>query len=433
MDTLYIEYVLKADVSSFPDNTLLCDLDFYVSTKVGDHYEQNSLDLISCEPDLYYDTQLTVGDYNAVQSPTAYKTFTFYVLVNDIEENLMHNYSTTQPELKNINFKVDWYGNGNLYLDYFRIYDDIYRKLEDGVYDDMLVTRVNSLKSDASNLKFLYSKDEPAQPQFDSYGLVEDILGSSNCDSLITAVNKKGCWFNDDFSTDTYFHHELFEDMSEPQQIMYDMYPISSDTHWNCSPNSSQDHIQDRIQTMLVWYKNIKNLCEAESLDFLCVPQTQGVYYVDAGHFDNADRHWGTMRPPYNMQKCLQFLPLCYGADGIIDYKAISRYNYTSRNEEFDEPCDGDMDFELEDSSRDVYHRLALIDEENFPGNNGRSPQYYAIQEANHEISYIGPIVKSLEWIDAGTINTNGNYLDFEFEPYYENLVSINVSGDGFY
>ncbi|MCD4665214.1 MAG: hypothetical protein K8R68_08075, partial [Bacteroidales bacterium] len=166
-------------------------------------------------------------------------------------------------------------------------------------------------------------------------------------------------------------------------------------------------------------------------MDFLCIPQTYGVYFVEPGHFDDPDQHWGRMRPPSNMQKCLQFLPLCYGADGIIDYKFRSYYNYGSSGEESNEPINGDIGFIPEDTSRDVYHRLALIDEENFPDDDGRTPQYYAIQEANHEIQYIGPITKSLEWINAGTIDTDGEYP--EFEPYYQHLGFINVSGNGFY
>ncbi len=432
MDTLYFEFQLKIDDLSHPDDTPICDFDFYISTKEGNHYIQNNLTLNSCSP-FVYDNELSVGEYNNHDpyNPN-YKTFSFYALVDEIDENLIFDYDSYHPLLRNINFKVYWHGNGNLYLDRFRIYDDIYRKLEEGIYDNMLITRVASLKTGAPNLKFLYSKDEPAQPQFDSYRLVEDILDGSQCDSLITAVNKKGCWYG----VDNYFHHELFEYISEPEQIMFDMYPCASDTKWNCSPNITVYHIQDRIQNMMFWYKDIKEeICETENIDFFCIPQTQGVYYVEPGHFNNPDRHWGSMRPPSNMQKCLQFLPLCYGADGIVDYKLISHYNYGSRSEENNEPVEGDIDFMFEDSSRDVYHRLALIDKygDVNSGTPIRTPQYYAIQEANHEISYLGPIVKSLEWVDAGTIDTNGNYLNSEFEPYYQNLEYISVSGDGFY
>ncbi|MDO9576773.1 MAG: FlgD immunoglobulin-like domain containing protein [Candidatus Cloacimonadales bacterium] len=433
MDTLYIEYQLKIDVLSHPDDTQICDLNFYISTKEGDHYIQNPLTLHSCEPELYDDNPLTVGEYNAVQSPTAYKTFTFYALVDDIEPNLIFDYDSYHPVLKNINFKVEWYGNGNLYLDCFRIYDDIYRKLKDEVYDNMLTIRVNSLKTVASNLKFMYGKDEPSQPQFDSYRLVGNILNNSSCDSLITALDRDVSWYG----MDNYFHHELFEYMSEPEQIMFDAYPCAGYTKWNCSPNSTPDpdHIQDYIQNMMLWYKKIKELCEdpENDLEFLCIPQTHGVYYVESGHFNNPDQHWGSIRPPYNMQKCLQFLPLCYGADGIIDYKFRSSYYCGSRSEESNEPINGDIGFIPEDTSRDIYQRLALIDIENFPNNDGRSPQYYAIQEANQEINYIGPIVKLLEWKKAGTIDTNGEYPNSEYEPFHPNLESISASGEGFY
>ena len=177
MDTLYIEFQLKIDDLSHPDDTPICDLNFYIITEeeVGDStiYIQNDLSLNSCSP-FVYDNELSVGEYNNHDPYNqGYKTFTFYAIVDDIDENLIFDYDSYHPVLKNINFKVEWYGNGNLYLDCFRIYDDIYRKLEDGVYDELIVENLDIFYPLIS-LSYEEMKMILSQLQYDAFRLVVD-------------------------------------------------------------------------------------------------------------------------------------------------------------------------------------------------------------------------------------------------------------------
>jgi len=71
-----------------------------------------------------------------------YVPFTFYTIIGSIDSNLISNYGKELSFLKNINFEVYWHDKDNLYIDYFRVYDDVYNKLENGGYDDMIANNI---------------------------------------------------------------------------------------------------------------------------------------------------------------------------------------------------------------------------------------------------------------------------------------------------
>ncbi len=421
VETFFYDFSMKTDNPIPDDTTRVCRINVYV---LNDTLGKEYLPIYSFQPNLYENQILTVEDfYYAQQHPEypTYKLFTFYTPKDSIPEELIDQ-STSDRRLKNFNFEVYWYDNEDLYIDRFRIYDDIYKKLENGDYDEMIASRFNSLN--VPNLRYFYSKDEPYPPHLDSYKLVEDALNDSI--DLITAVHRIGNWAGDDYTEYKYNHHELFNTVSEPENIMFDNYPCDRLKKWNSVHSNNLGYIQCMIDRMLNWYNNVREIATNEQIPFLAIPQTYGLWLL---YPDEYNEHWGgRMRPTIEMQKCLQYLPLCYDADGIIDYKFISYYHYNAREDEleYSEPVDSGID-----ENPDEFHRLALIDKagaEN-SGHPFRTPQYYAIQQANEKIEVYGPIIKSLDWHGVGTIETVNTEMMFD-ESIADNLSSITIEDD---
>ena len=423
-ETLFYNFSMKVNDPIPGNNTEVCSVNVYV---LNDSLEKEYLPIYSFQPNLYENQILTVDDfYNAQQHPqySTYKVFTFYTPIDSIPEGLIDQ-RTSVDKLKNFNFEVYWYDNEDLYIDYFRIYDDIYKKLENGDYDNSIIARFNAL--DVPNLKFLYSKDEPYPPHLDSYKLAEDALNNSI--DLMTAVHRIGNWAGEDYTDYKYNHHELFNTVSEPENIIFDIYPCTRRLKWNGVHSDSMTYIQCTSDRMLNWYNNVREIAADEVIPFLTIPQTYGRWYLVPDEYNENWRY--TMRPTIEMQKCLQYLPLCYDADGIIDYKFISQYHYNSRENEpeYSEPVDSGI--EDYDENPEEFHRLALIDkagDEN-SGNPIRTDQYYAIQESNQKIEVYGPIIKSLDWHGVGTIQTENTDIEFDV-TIADNLTSITIEDD---
>jgi hypothetical protein len=423
-DTLYYDFVMKIENPQQDSVVPVCSLNVFVwddpDGKGGKSPQKHYLDIYSKSQS----NDLKVEDFFD-PSQTSYNTFVFHTPINSIPQNLIHNNS----KLLNLNFEVYWHNNVDLYIDFFRVYDDIYTKLENGEFDNNIRNRVKNLS--AENLKFLYSKDEPNAPQFEAYRIVKNKLSSLNVD-MITAVARISSWMGG-YTSITYNHHELFNTISESENIFFDYYPIEGKRIWNSIKyieneksvfnDYFNEYIQGRIDRMLVYYNNVRKIAADNKSDipFIAIPQTYGKYFVEANKYGE---HWGwTMLPPTAMQKCLQYLPLCYDAGGIIGYRFTSKYNYKLPGSNPAKPT--------------MYHRLALIDKKD--NKNGGNPiktnQYYAIQQANEKISVYGPIIKNnLTWKGVGTIETKNNEMSFD-ASLADDLISVSVVDDssGYY
>lgn len=424
-DTLFFEFTMKIDNPLPDDPTEICCANVYV---LNDAAEKVYLPIHSYEPDLYPDKDLTVGDFYREPQPP-YTIFTFYTPKDEIpaEAVVQDHY---EHKLLNLNFEVYWHNNEDLYIDYFRFYDDIYKKLDNGDYDDMIVSRFDDLN--VPNLKYLYSKDEPCGPQYDPYRLVNNAL-DNNID-LMTTLFRYCFWSGGgyDYTDHTYNHHELFNTVSEPDNIMINHYHCAPNTKWNEVTSNFPfiGHNQNRIDRLLNWYNNVREIAEDAQIPFFTVPQTYGRYYLEPY---SGDEHWRVLLPPSKMLKCLQFLPLCYDADGIINYKFVSSYHYyQSGNElDFSEPLG--IEGEIDDSRNDFYS-FGLINREGnvYNGTPYKTDHYYAIQEANLEIETIGTIIKDLEWQGAGTIETENTLTEFDV-ALADDLNSITIEDDNSY
>ncbi len=433
-EKLYYDFSMKIANPSPNNTTNICRVNLYTSVIVYDA-NNNPVDTVkvylpiySREPNLYDENELTNEDfYNANNNPdfSEYKLFKFYTPVDSIPEEVI-DMSNSEYRLLNFNFEVYWYDNEDLYIDYFRIYDDVYEAIENHYYDNMIANRATELN--VENLKYIYSKDEPYPTHFDAYRLVQNAM--NNYAEFSTAVHRIGYWAGSNYTNYTYNQHEHFNLIAEPENLMFDSYPCTKSLKWN-SVGSSTEFIQGTIDRLLNWYNDVRYIAHGEGIPFYAVPQTYGRYYLEP---DNVGEYWrNTMQPPSSMQKCLQFLPLCYDADGIIDYKFVSWYNYGSGNvDDYSEPiCESP---ENKEDSRGIFHRIALIEREG-DDNDGdpiKTDQYDAIQEANQKIETYGSIISKLIWEGAGTIETENSNVEFDFS-LVDNLDNIEVDGEGTY
>jgi len=240
-ETLFFDLAIKFEDLGNSDDELILIFDAY---SYIDSTTTISLNPVSSNPN-EYGTELTVESINNYE-PNNYdfKIFTFEVDLETIDPQIIHM-SDSHKNLANLQFSAVWMGKGNIYVDYIRVYDDIYEKLENGDYNEPLITEMTNISN--PNLIYLYPIDEPRQPQFDAYRLVEDIVDYST--PLLTALNNKG-GLN---SFENYSHHRLFEHIADPEVIMVDRYPITGKRTWNTHPavNPYTRHIQDSIQDML--------------------------------------------------------------------------------------------------------------------------------------------------------------------------------------
>jgi len=229
--------------------------------------------------------------------------------------------------LSNIFPRIWWYANSDLLLDYIEVEDNCHQDLIANQTQN--ATKINNRLDDLQiaatqdNLTRVYSFDEPNQPQFDSYRLVQNMISFGN-PSMFTAIydrkSDKKKVDNPQGAEDYYQHPKAFIDAANPKFLAVDIYPIRAEVDWN-NPENPYTGIQVKLDKMLDNYRYYTEQCQSH-------PDINYVFIVQSfGKWDRNEQpfHWRSwMRPPYQTQTMLQYLPLCYGVDGIINYKTTS-------------------------------------------------------------------------------------------------------------
>jgi hypothetical protein len=103
---------------------------------------------------------------------------------------------------------------------------------------------------------------------------------------------------------------------------------------------------------------------------------------------------WSYHMPPRSMIKCLKFLPLCYAADGIIDFCAASDLSKIIEDGHWVTPLRYDQT-----SDYNKYNNLIIPE---------HLSAYSMITDANSKIALYGKIIKPLNWLNANRIMTSG-------------------------
>jgi len=367
-----------------------------------------------------YDDTLRVRDLtHGIIAPNEFYDFTFctdMTIQQMADAHLLSGtISSTSRSFIQIEPRLYWNGVSTLTIDYVDIEDKLHRSLRASELPDIglinyyskLTQRISTLTGcniASGNLRYLYSRDEPTAPQFDSYNLLQNFSDnpSNHCPQIITCTN-----FNNKNKIrldGTKFNNPIlhlnggFSDVS-PHQIMIDLYPIQSYTKWNQTSNGNENFIQTSLDnSMLNYYKECKRkTIELEvNKKLYVVPQTFGTYDSN-GWSDH-------LKPPKEMQKCLKLLPLCYGVDGIVDYIIVPK-----------------------NISTDINRRYTPLEYNIVNGVNviQSTAEFNQICEANAKINIYGPITKELAWLDADSIMVNGDHEGEIISQVYLNSLTV--------
>jgi hypothetical protein len=321
--------------------------------------------------------------------------------------------------------EVTWCGNGVMDLDYITLEDDLHRSVrlipdtDTSGYLYKLKERLQALEND--NILYYYTSDEPPQGQFSMYRQILSYLESSGSKQLITPINLTDKWA---VKTDTYpvvnnrYQHPInFLMRTKPRRIAVNPYPLiefSGAEEDLIQWNNKSDNVQF-IQNMLTHWLTIPYQKIAQMLkdpdysdtELICVPQEFGEFTIDdEGNLD----HWRFVMPPRSMAKCLQLMPLCYGADGIMSFVMATKESL----------------YEIE--GEDVYRLAPLMHNDDYSNLHvlPSSSAFDMIAAANSKISVYGPKIKTLNWVTADSIMVNGTHPEVDLNSLH--LASLEVT-----
>ncbi len=318
---------------------------------------------------------------------------------------------------RHINPEIEWHGNGRMELDYIVLEDHYHRQARlNGSSSDvfnMLNTRLEQIQllPNSSNISYYYTKDEPFQGQFSMYDKVESFLENEyGLESLkvITATN-----LNDyriiKPNGQSYDHYLNFLAQAKPRTIAVDAYPLQE---WSSTDlimwNNDTDFlsVQQRLDRFVTkTYKKITQAVRFNSdfavreTDIVYIPQIFGEFVPNS---TNGVLKWTYFKPPRSMNKCLQLLPLCYSADGILDYTLLAGY------------------YAYGSSPSQYYRRAPLMHEADYVDIHDPDDDsaYEHLTEANQKIAVYGPYLREQNWVDADCLMTYGGSDGVNVSPF---------------
>lgn len=346
---------------------------------------------------------VTIGDYNSLPLISGanvweHKELTLQIAVRDLyNANLIEHKRGWRYSLTNLNPRLEWLGIGSIEIDYVDFEDTMHRNLKyNTALRDSVCERIQYLANDYDNIKYLYLSDEPTQGQFNQFNEIEHNLftGLNELPSSVSGVITCSWMYHRDVvkgNNDIYDHISLQSDAYSPDITMFDIYPLFGSIRWNHSgyePGISRGLQKTLENDMLKYYKRYKTLCMNTGSKFVPVPQSTGVW-------DSSLNKWGSLRPPHYTQKFLQLLPLCYGADGIVNFKL------------YDVVPNGNIKQEYSPIN---------VSPSNSPVSLSFNSNWQGLIEANAKIIKYSEYMNPNEWIDADVINTSG-YANPPFLP----------------
>ncbi len=389
------------------------------------------LPLKSVLPQLY-DTTIVNKDYSGVPFDPRFNNhiFEFYAELPPPGSQLFKD--TIRHEFfYHINPQVYWHGKGRLVLDYIELEDELHRALAyTSKTPHPLMLRLQErldqidLQPGAENILYFYGKDEPFQGQFSAYDKLESYLNAQG-KKLITATHLENIGYKKPDGLPDYSHYGLFLQTAKPEVVMLDAYPLQE---WGPGPgalirwNKDLQHplfVQNKIDSVLLdnyhfLARTIKRNPEYRDTRLFYVPQTYGEKYDPV---ETAE--WRYFMPPRSMQKCLQLLPLCYAADGIVDFAITA-----NRDQSF--AAGGNRTYRRVTPLHHAgdYTKLTLE-----PGETA----YTQLSEANAKIRVYGPLLRKLNWVDADSIMVKGSHPKLDLPRLKLSALEVLPGGEGHY
>ncbi|MCJ7459279.1 MAG: right-handed parallel beta-helix repeat-containing protein [candidate division Zixibacteria bacterium] len=293
-----------------------------------------------------------------------------------------------------VDYRVHWFKNTDLFIDYVEVYDCIYDTLmnHSPTYQDRIIAQVSTLENQyhGTSLFRWYLRDEPAYVHYKTNREISHLLDSLN---YVPGIQATG---------DAAWHHpKKFADEVQPHEICYDDYPIAT---W-VVPESLQ-----YLLNLFTW--RIRQAAEAareHNIEWWYVAQTL------------RDPYW--WRYSHNSElRTTVYLSLAYGAKGMEYFRYSSHPQWTPQNPAWQSG--------LLWWNEDVQDWVPI---ETYPGPNPYSSQpetlLTEVVQINFWLDSLGTTLRSLDWIDAcldSSYNNNdlhgcgGSYLDSIRSPGHE-------------
>lgn len=301
---------------------------------------------------------------------------TLTIPIDDLYAHGVTKQSGWYQYLSNLSPRMYWHGKGDLYLDYVDIFDDIYAEYTSK--PDMWKA-IRRFDFKGKGIMY-YGVDEPKSPHYRSFSLLQKANDKSkDASQIITALNfdrrdirKNASGEQAYFRSTDNFIREVPSDI-----VMIDRYPFTgASVQWHDA--KAAGFVQNHLDYVMREYDYYRKLIDNDitKQKFICVTQTFGEYNQEA-------KKWTYLQTPDKMAKCLQLLPLCYKADGVMSYE-----------------------FDTVDANRfaSVKHSFAKSD-------NVLSPLYDAIRQANMKLKVYGNMLRPYRWIGAKSIMPGANEL----------------------
>jgi len=338
---------------------------------------------------LHYETVITKEDYLALPEldQTTHRRIltltipfsSFYGSNPDSSDDDAIKGNGWYLQLVNLNPLMYWFGNGNLLLDYIEFHDDIFDNYTNNPGKLALLRTFNA----QTNLSHHYTQDEAKAGNFEAYKLVKNHLADQGI-KVFTATDSH----HEEISKqpgERYRNETAFIDYCHPNIFMMDKYPFhNSEEEWN-QDSQNWKFVQDYLNNLCKEYEYYKVYADTteNQFHFFCATQTFGEFDWDS----SGGGSWYYSLPPDKMAKCLQLLPLCYQADGILSFRF-------------------DSDQKLQDSHSNGKYIYGLVNHGYYDTDWEVTPQYYAVKEANRKIALYGRLIKDLFWESSYTIGT---------------------------
>ncbi|MDD2331697.1 MAG: hypothetical protein PHI68_03480, partial [Candidatus Cloacimonetes bacterium] len=297
-------------------------------------------------------------------------------------------------QMRDVHPRIYWYENSKLEIDYLEVYDDLYQSMKTNPerYARGINSRLDNIRNlSSAKIRFMYSFDEPNQAQFAAFKQVQELIEAPN-PTIITAIYDWKHYLKKPNKED-YNHQVNFIKQAEPMVLCPDIYPLDRWQSWK--PKAFQRIIDSRVTDKYMQWRTLieEGKKAGKEMHFMPIVQSFGDWF-------SKDEAWGWMLPPYETQKMLQYLPLCYGPIGILNYVFPWWIG-----DKLAEP--------------QTYGPL-MIHTSQTPFSYERTESFRALQEANGKIQIYGNIVKDLDWETAATLrlfrNPRGELAQFGIE-----------------
>ncbi len=325
-----------------------------------------------------------------------------------------------------LNPQVYWHGNGRLEIDYLTMQDEFQRTIDanraTNVYWGRLQSRLNQIDALDTNNSILYHylMDEPFQGQFKMYGTIQEFMNYQDKE-VITATHLENPWLKKPNGHSNYNHYKLFLQKANPNIIALDSYPLQEFSSsvlikWNDEVSDAR-FVQKRIQDITINHylelaKSIKKNSANSDKELIFIPQIFGERVPTTS---GGTASWKYFMPPRSMIRCLQMLPLCYAADGILSFAIASNPNYLFNGN---------------------YYRIAPLKHDPNYSNLSIDPQSSAfayLTDANSKIAKYGPIIRNLDWCIADSIMVDGSHPSLNLADFKLDNLSVSQSNIGHY